>query len=76
MEKEKQAISAFLRGCSTNSHCNSDDKSINDFLLVSIFLLENLTCKGNYEEAIRITDAISACSLCKDTLSTTCNCKK
>lgn len=76
IEKEKQAIHSFLKGCSTNSHCSLDNKQINDFLLASIFLLENLICKGNYEEAMRITNAISTCSVCKDTLSTTCNCQK
>ena len=76
IEKEKSAINSFLKGCSTNSHCDVENKTVNDFLLVSMFLLENLICKGNYKEAIRIINAISTCNVCENTISKTCNCGK
>lgn len=76
IEKEKSAVNSFLKGCSTNSHCNTENKTINDFLLVSIFLLENLICKGNYKEAMRIINAISVCGVCENTINKTCNCSK
>jgi hypothetical protein len=75
IDKEKTAITSFLKGCTTNSHCNTSNKATDDFLLVSIFLLENLICRGNYEEAIRIVNAISTCGIC-NTKSKTCNCCK
>lgn len=76
IEKEKNAITSFLKGCSTNSHCNSDNKATDDFLLVTIFVLESLICKGNYEEAMRILDAVSTCGVCGSTSNKKCNCYK
>lgn len=76
IDKERFAITSFLKGCTTNSHCNTSNKATNDFLLVSIFLLENLICRGNYEEAIRIVESISNCGVCGNTKNKTCNCCK
>ena len=75
IQKEKDTINSFLKNCNTNIYCDSTSNSVNDFLLVSIFLLEHMICRGNYEEAIRIIESISTCNICADLLSNKkCNC--
>jgi hypothetical protein len=73
--KEKDMIDSFLKNCETNIYCNSINDGINDFLLISLFLLEHLICMKNYEEAIRIIESISTCNICREVLpSKKCNC--
>lgn len=77
LEKEKEMINSFLKDCGGKAKCNSSsDKSPNDFLLVSVFLLENLICRGNYQEALRILEGISGCNgVCGEKSNTKkCNC--
>lgn len=78
LEKEKEMINSFLKDCGGKAKCSStsSDKSINDFLLVSVFLLENLICRGNYQEALRILEGISGCNgVCGEKSNTKkCNC--
>ncbi len=66
IQKEKDAINSFLKNCNTKIYCNTNNETLNDFLLISIFLLENLICRGNYEEAIRILESITTCGICSE----------
>jgi len=66
LQKEKERICDFLKNNCSNSdvYCNKNNtsKNLSDFLLISVFLLENLICRGNYQEALRILDGITGCN--------------
>lgn len=74
IQKEKDSLNDFLKDCKNGGvFCNKNsDKNLNDFLLISEFLLENLICRGNYQEAIRILNSISNCGICDNTSEKTC----
>lgn len=75
LNAEKDYISKFLKGCSTNSHCSNDNTDITrDFLLSTIFVLEHLICTGQTAEATRILKNIDSCTLCSDNKTTNCGC--
>lgn len=76
IQKEKEMLNNFLKDCNNGGvFCNkTSDKNLNDFLLVSEFLLENLICRGNYQEAIRILNSISRCGVCDNSSEKTCKC--
>lgn len=75
LNAEKDYISKFLKGCSTNSHCSNDNMDITrDFLLSTIFVLEHLICTGQTAEATRILKNIGSCTLCSDNKTTNCGC--
>lgn len=76
LEKEREYISNFLHGCSTNSHCKTSDNEnvTRDFLLSTVFVLEHLICAGETTEALRILKNIQSCTLCSDGKSTNCGC--
>jgi hypothetical protein len=65
---------------SNDCGCNKSDKSIRnnrDFLFSTLYLLDYLKDRGNYEEAQRILENISECtgSICSE-LKLECNCGK
>lgn len=77
INKEKNMINTFLKDCGGKAKCGGDsNKQIDDFLLISVFLLENLICRGNYVDAIRILKGISGCNgICgENDGSKKCNC--
>jgi hypothetical protein len=75
LEKEREYISNFLHGCSTNSHCkNSNEDVVRDFLLSTIFVLESLICSGQTTEALRILENIKSCDLCQTNNFNSCGC--
>lgn len=82
LQKERSYINKFLGNCVGNSDCTKNSNStIADFLLVSIFVLEQLICEGNYDDATTILENItnSGCGLCveKDGLKINdCGCGK
>lgn len=76
---QKQTLFKKIESC--NKICKEDNKkSLRDFLFVSIYVLDYLVCTGNYAEAQRILESLSACGqLCNDSVfinsTTNCNCK-
>ena len=53
----------------------SSDRNIADFLLISVFLLENLIYDGKFEECQRILDSLNICeNICKVQINKKCNC--
>lgn len=81
LEKERDYINRFLGNCKGFSDCDLNSNStIADFLLVSIFVLEQLICEGNYDDAKTILDNItnSNCGICsEESLKINdCNCGK
>lgn len=83
LNREKDYIKHFLSSCSgsvANCGKQSDNSTMADFLLASIFVLEQLICCGNFDEAKRILNIINNdnCGLCGEDKKTTkdCNCGK
>ena len=82
LKKERSYINRFLGNCNGSADCAKNSNStIDDFLLVSIFVLEQLICEGNYDDASTVLEVISnnGCGLCteKDNLQTNdCGCEK
>jgi hypothetical protein len=77
LNKEKDYVSKFLRGCNTGVHCKASDSedTMRDFLLSTVFVLEHLICAGQTTEALRILKNIQSCTLCSDNKTTTnCGC--
>ena len=77
LNKEKDYVSKFLRGCNTGVHCKASDSedTMRDFLLSTVFVLEHLICAGQTTEALRILKNIQSCTLCSDDKTTTnCGC--
>lgn len=77
LNKEKDYVSKFLHGCTTNTHCKNSNTEdvIRDFLLSTIFVLEHLICTGQTTEALRILKNIKSCTLCSDNkITTNCGC--
>lgn len=76
---QKQTLFKKVESC--NKICKEDNKkSLRDFLFISVYILDYLVCTGNYAEAQRILESLSACGeLCNDSVfissTTNCNCK-
>lgn len=76
---QKQTLFKKVESC--NKICKEDnEKSLRDFLFISVYILDYLVCTGNYAEAQRILESLSACGeLCNDSVfissTTNCNCK-
>lgn len=76
---QKQTLFKKIESC--NKICKEDnEKSLRDFLFISVYVLDYLVCIGNYAEAQRILESLSACGeLCNDSVfissTTNCNCK-
>lgn len=76
---QKQTLFKKIESC--NKICKEDNKkSLRDFLFISVYILDYLVCTGNYAEAQRILESLSACGeLCNDSVfissTTNCNCK-
>ena len=76
---QKQTLFKKVESC--NKICKEDNKkSLRDFLFISVYVLDYLVCTGNYAEAQRILENLSACGeLCNDSVfissTTNCNCK-
>lgn len=69
LQKERGYINKFLSNCTGSADCTKNSNStIADFLLVSIFVLEQLICAGNYDDATTILESItnSGCGLCTE----------
>ena len=69
LRKERNYINNFLNTCYGNTGCSKNSNSnIADFLLVSIFVLEQLICAGNYDDATTILEIITnnGCGLCTE----------
>lgn len=80
LQREKGYINDFLSNCSggvINCGKTNSDNVISDFLLVSIFILEQLICCGNFDEATRILNLINnnGCGFCNDKQTTFNDCK-
>ena len=75
---EKDAIHKFLYTCNNTGKTCKEMSNIADFLLVSVFVLEQLICVGDYVEATRILSIINnGCGICDtDTKTLDCNCGK
>ena len=78
---EKRIIGDSLNSCSPNSGliCQkaNGDKQMADFLLSTVFVIENLVCKGYYQEAAEIVEKVHRCNgVCQDTnyINKKCNC--
>lgn len=75
---QKQTLFNKIDSC--NQICKQDNqKSIRDFLFISVYVLDYLVCTGNYAEAQRILESLSSCgTLCDDStflnINNNCNC--
>lgn len=72
---ERKIVNNTLNECSKGLCKDTLETNVEDFLLTSIFVLENLICKGNYSEADRIVKLLDNCDLCKN-VSKKCNCNE
>ena len=74
LQKERHMINHFLGNCKKGL-CNKDsDQTMDDFLLVSLFVIEQLICQNKYDEADRIVSQLESCGICQKTIKHTCNC--
>lgn len=77
---EKKIIGDTLCNCATGSNTicknTSSDKQMADFLLATVFVVENLICKYRYHEAADIVEKVHSCNnICQDNkTSKKCNC--
>lgn len=71
---QKQTLFNKIQTC--NKICKEDSqKSLRDFLFISLYVLDYLVCTHNYMEAQRILESLSSCgNLCEDTYITNNNC--
>ena len=77
LEYEKKIVSEGLVNCTSGSVCKgTSDRQIADFLLATVFVVENLVCKGHYSDAAEIVEKVHGCNgICKQTSKTKkCNC--
>lgn len=78
LEYEKHIIRDGLSNCKSGSICKnvSSDRQMADFLLITVFVIENLVCSLKYNEAAEIVEKIQGCNgICKETSKTKkCNC--
>lgn len=76
---EKKILEESLYNCNSGIICQktSEDKQMADFLLSTVFVIENLVCKGFYQEAAEIVEKVNSCNgICQNTNYTNkkCNC--
>lgn len=78
---EKKIISSALCDCAAGSgtvcRSSSADRQMADFLLATVFVIENLICKGKYQDAAEIIDKVHSCNgFCQNEIINTpkCNC--
>lgn len=76
---EKSLIGEALCNCvsSSNIVCKShnNDKQMADFLLATIFVIENLVCDQRYLEAADIVEKVHNCNVCQENkMIKKCNC--
>lgn len=82
LNRERDYLNSFLSNCKGSiGKCSQNDSSaMADFLLASIFVLEQLICAGNFDEATRILDLINnnGCGICSEVKTNTndCGCGK
>ena len=75
MTLEKETLLNYSAKCSTS--VKSEDKKVRDFLMIAIFVLENLICdEKRYPEAQEILDSMwTECGHLCSKISNNCNCK-
>ena len=77
---EKSLIGEALCNCVSGSNivCKShnNDKQMADFLLATIFVIENLVCDQRYLEAADIVEKVHNCNVCQENnkMIKKCNC--
>lgn len=75
---EKEAINDFISSVYTKKKCEKNSNNyLKDYLLISIFVLENLICQEKYSEATMILDALETCGgLCNTVKINNCKCNE
>lgn len=77
---EKKIIGDSLNNCTSNSGSicqkSNGDKQMADFLLSTVFVIENLVCGGKYQEAAEIVEKVHMCNgVCQNNITNKkCNC--
>jgi hypothetical protein len=80
LDYEKKLVGETLCNCAPNSNtvCNeSSDKQMADFLLATVFVIENLLCEYRYNEAADIVEKVHSCNgVCQKNIKSSkkCNC--
>lgn len=80
LDYEKKLVGETLCNCAPNSNtvCNgSSDKQMADFLLATVFVIENLLCEYRYNEAAEIVEKVHNCNgVCQKNIKSSkkCNC--
>lgn len=77
---EKKTVGEALCDCASGSNTicknTSGNKQMADFLLATVFVVENLVCEHRYHEAADIVEKVHGCNnICQDSkTSKKCNC--
>lgn len=76
LKMEQDSIREFLGECSKGKCNKSSGQYMKDFLLTSVFVLENLICNKEYDRAEQIIKRLNSCNLCSEDTNKThkCNC--
>ena len=78
---EKKIVGEALCNCASGSNIvckgSGNDKQMADFLLATVFVIENLVCEQRYLEAADIVEKVHNCNgVCQENVKTSkkCNC--
>lgn len=81
LDYEKKIVGNALCNCASGSGIicgTSNDRQMADFLLATVFVVENLVHKNHYLDAAEIVEKVHSCnSVCQQTTNKTtkCNCR-